>query len=818
LSSCVYLKYYATKLENRKSETVTIEEIREIAIDSSIAHYNYLEQNDKGVQEVDVFELEYFQGRDTLIKLRLSAKLFDTEAIFFKNLRNNQKYDTTSIKIIEYDNDKNILFIKPTQDLVSDFTDLRRADLKVISDLKFLVERVKAWYELNGSKVSLPTQVSKHSKDFKNIAFFKEKDFQPSENQKESLENIFTNPFSYVWGAPGTGKTQFVLSYAVLHYITKGDKVAILAPTNNAIEQVLKGVIKMTDKAGIDRKQIIRLGTPSKKFAEEFPEVCEEKGVQKKLAEIDKQIGILERLLIFQGQKQAILNFNKLLPEFDHLSELSRRIKAEQSLISEINRQFKKKEIEVALLNENLLKQTQQLDKSIAKTNSFYHKFIKAFISKPTNAEVAITEIESKILNTKKDLEYCKYELSEINGEKHTQESRLRKSQEIALEKIENMVNQTNGFPDINVILATLTIDNISTVKPKVISIIEQKKETLEVDQHLFNEYQLNTLVDIKSELDNYLSLRKKLAASSTEERLKSVNVVACTLDGYIGRYKDEKLNVDHIFLDEAGYASIIKALTLFNHTIPISFLGDHKQLPPVCEVKDVDIERDDRFHNMFLWAQSAIFLDTLFLQSRDVCRNQYLRNSDFNPTNISKTSLNSTYRFGNNLAQILSRYVYANNFNSNNPNGETQILFVDAKKNEGLNSRVSMNEVSQIKKIVDNLKRNGCEDFVILTPYKRQIQLLNNYLPEERNNLKILTVHGSQGREWGTVILSVVDTHDKWFVDSTIPISKGLNLVNTAVSRAKQNLVVVCDKDYWTAQNGQLITELINCGQEMKS
>jgi hypothetical protein len=53
----------------------------------------------------------------------------------------------------------------------------------------------------------------------------------------------------------------------------------------------------MTDKANIDRKQIIRLGTPSRKFAEEFPEVCEEKGVQKNIKDIDKQIDILERII-----------------------------------------------------------------------------------------------------------------------------------------------------------------------------------------------------------------------------------------------------------------------------------------------------------------------------------------------------------------------------------------------------------------------------------------------------------------------------------------------------------------------------------------
>ena len=90
---------------------------------------------------------------------------------------------------------------------------------------------------------------------------------------------------------------------------------------------------------------------------------------------------------------------------------------------------------------------------------------------------------------------------------------------------------------------------------------------------------------------------------------------------------------------------------------------------------------------------------------------------------------------------------------------------------------------------------------------------MLGQHLPLERNELKILTVHGSQGREWDTVILSVVDTNDKWFVDSMLPKSKGLNLINTAVSRAKNQLILVCDTDYWFNQNGQLITDLLKSG-----
>ena len=98
------------------------------------------------------------------------------------------------------------------------------------------------------------------------------------------------------------------------------------------------------------------------------------------------------------------------------------------------------------------------------------------------------------------------------------------------------------------------------------------------------------------------------------------------------------------------------------------------------------------------------------------------------------------------------------------------------------------MAEVQEIRGVAGRLKRLSEDDFMILTPYKKQVRLLSKHLPQERNDLKIQTVHGSQGREWDTVILSVVDTADMWFVDTANPSSKGLNLVNTAVSREKSS------------------------------
>ena len=74
-----------------------------------------------------------------------------------------------------------------------------------------------------------------------------------------------------------------------------------------------------------------------------------------------------------------------------------------------------------------------------------------------------------------------------------------------------------------------------------------------------------------------------------------------------------------------------------------------------------------------------------------------------------------------------------------------------------------------------------------------------------------ILTVHASQGREWETVILSVVDSSDRDIFFTNSEITQGLHTINTAISRVKKNLVIVCDTDYWKRKgSSQLIGAII--------
>ena len=72
-----------------------------------------------------------------------------------------------------------------------------------------------------------------------------------------------------------------------------------------------------------------------------------------------------------------------------------------------------------------------------------------------------------------------------------------------------------------------------------------------------------------------------------------------------------------------------------------------------------------------------------------------------------------------------------------------------------------------------------------------------------------VVTVHGSQGREWDVVIFSVTDSFEEAFLtNSRRP--ESLKLLNTAVSRARKTLILVGDVADWKRRPGQLLSELL--------
>lgn len=781
-----------------------IKEFIKNAIASSQSYYEFLVKNKRGCEEISIRKIDI---EHDLVKLHLNKKLFDMDSIEF--LISGKKYTAEQIKINDYDRDENILYINYPVELNINFNLLTSGDIKIISDLKFLVRRVEEWYKNYGSTISFPEhiqQIIEPTPFEENCSF--------SDAQANAIENIFLHPFTYVWGAPGSGKTRYVLSYSILRYIAADKKVAVLAPTNNALEQILWGLLEVLQKEGVDTNKVLRLGIPSRNFAEKYPETCEVAGINKIISESKEQVIRLKKAIEFKEYEKRRESFAALPDSIENIKNMM------DEYYERIN---DKRVIEAALFQKDneidkLIQERESLQEGIknieCKMSTISFKILSIFIPqmKSNNAinlhhrietlnsinnQFNISQEERNVLQMKKAV------LSNVIQEKRTLLERL-------ISDIQIKIADSNKL---RILSEDLNISTFSKKCQEIEDIIKKGDNNYLMLKERYSQYAVS-VEDLQKKVSILEEKIKELENKSTEQRLKEVQVIALTVDGFVGRFSPldndgfrYNLNVSHVFMDEAGYCNLIKGMTLLSLNCPLTFLGDHMQLPPVCEMNDEDFKKSS-YSNVFLWAQSALYAESVFSRKIDELREMYLSSHSAEFVRIKKTDLNKTFRFGNNLAKVLDGFIYKNGFHSEKENAEMKLTVIDAKRrNDGSKKRENTAEAERIRDIIE---QNSFKNYAILSPYNDQVKLLQRILPKPANELRIMTVHSSQGKEWDEVIFSVSDTSDMWFTDSKKKKSKGKQIVNTAVSRTKKHLIIVCDYDFWIDQREQLIGELV--------
>ncbi|WP_407381385.1 AAA domain-containing protein [Helicobacter sp.] len=561
-------------------------------------YYDYLLAHNLGCEEIGIVQI---QCSEPVIKLRVRAKMLNTDSLQIKI--DSTLYflgDESGFQVLFYDEKTQVLAIE-----CADLTLFRKisknpAQIKIFSDLKFLIRNLEQFFE-QSNEPSLPTNApifaldsaSKpgvvSSLDFNSadstLSAYQNLTIAPylHEEQARALRTILINPFSYVWGAPGSGKTQAVLFEALLHYIYRDKQVCVLAPTNSALEQVLKALIVKFDTLGLDRAKILRLGTPSTNFLERFVEVC------------DPQI-------------------------------------------------------------------------------------------------------------------------------------------------------------------------------------LQQKQP-----QSLFG-------------------------GTTLKSRLKDSLVVGMTMDGFIKRYKGLGMEFAHFFLDECAFTPLSKALALATQSAPITLLGDHKQLMPICEMPQSCMQGEQSVANLF--NLSALFMEDFLTQSNFHPSAPIFHKPQTTPLQFTHTSLailRQTHRYGDNLAKILDHHIYHNGLCGKNE--PTQLYFIDCKsssqtlQNQGTQDKMSHAEAQVIAKLFPTLDPASS---AIITPFVRQRKLLYEYKIPYKHTW---TIHGSQGQEFECVVFSPVMLHYH------LTDSRNLNAayaLNVAISRIKKCLILVCDYAYWINRPEQFLTEIL--------
>ena len=161
----------------------------------------------------------------------------------------------------------------------------------LLTDMKFLISVVGDFYRRYGSLLTPPEL------DVVGTAPVYPESGEPTDEQRDAVNSILTNRMSYVWGAPGTGKTQYVLATCIRAVVEAGGRVAVFAPTNNSVEQVLRGIIKAFDGDSRLTGSILRLGVPTRAFYSEHPEMCEDRQAQRRLDACHRKAECLEEVM-----------------------------------------------------------------------------------------------------------------------------------------------------------------------------------------------------------------------------------------------------------------------------------------------------------------------------------------------------------------------------------------------------------------------------------------------------------------------------------------------------------------------------------------
>ena len=784
---------------------MNIVNLKELCLEQAQFYYEYVkrfsENNGKSLDKIMFIKYQE-DSFPKLYEIKLEKPIYDFEKTYYKNNETNEYYfNKKDILIKEYDEKNRLLYLQVLNSDI-EFEKIKSDDFFVVTDLLFLIKNIIEWYDKNSHKLTFNDNLALNLKPKFEIL----KDTKLNQNQIDAVSSIFKNSYSYIWGAPGTGKTKAVLSTALINYIFQNKKVLIVAPTNVALEQILFGVLENTEKLQISREKVLRLGIPSKDFFDKYSEVCETKGIERVLESLENEINILSRVIKYREGKIISDDLEKILEYFLKLQENKEKI---------MKLEYEEEHLQPLI---NLL--TLPLKAYHFSNNS---KMIKDAIKKhEKNSCVNFDEklIEEgrlkEIVNincVRKELEKIDEKINKINQENFeilTFCKNLIKSEKIYNEIFKDL-NQSNldeKQVQINEKISQLNLwckTSLESIK----TLVENSNDEL-INQALDIHHKDFDDEKLKKKLAFLIDEKDLLIEQSTKQRVKNSLVLAMTIDAYIQYTINENIEVEHIFCDEAGYMSTIKALTLFKCNSPITFLGDHMQLPPVSEIKTYDVIS---YKKSFLWSQSALFFETLFLKnSIEEIFFEFTNNITPKFEKTSQVNLISTHRFGKNLAQVLNKFVYKFGFKSA-LNSDTNLFFIDSASNiDEAIERSSLEEVLIIKELV---KKFEGKSFVILTPYKKQVQLLKEQLGRKYFE-NIMTIHKSQGSEWENVIFSVVDDSNSgkrrmFFTDTLNENFKGLNLINTVVSRTKKRLIIVANEEFWIKQKDtQLIGNLI--------
>jgi septal ring factor EnvC (AmiA/AmiB activator) len=477
---------------------------------------------------------------------------------------------------------------------------------RLLIDFRWLVRRTLEWYREHGSSLPSLAEIAPPTRPAAQLA----QDSGLGSEQEQAINIALTAPLTYIWGPPGTGKTKWVLAKAVELCVSAGEKTLVLAPTNNAVDNALRAILD----EGVSSNAVLRIGVPTKQFLADFPDCCEERAFASEIAELSAQVRALEKRIARIKKGRELQNQTRELRDFldvarqelakketedsqldAALGDLENRLASLRESLTPRERELEALESQranlgVAKLRENIdaleeeqtraIKERSELQQSLGRVG-FFTKLLTNRRQKITDQIASAT---SHLHATESTLERQRAKLAELIPALEVLESKRARL-------LESCQAEWNQEKELKSIAAAER-----TKKAKLAADIAQLKKSWEGFESRIGKAETElseleaegiSLDEDNEKLEKQLEMRKEALAAQLamyKQDMANKAVLGMTLDGFIGLTLQMGLSVDRVFIDEAPYAPLAKCIPLLSLQRPLTLLGDHLQLPPICE------------------------------------------------------------------------------------------------------------------------------------------------------------------------------------------------------------------------------------------
>lgn len=279
-------------------------------------------------------------------------------------------------------------------------------------------------------------------------------------------------------------------------------------------------------------------------------------------------------------------------------------------------------------------------------------------------------------------------------------------------------------------------------------------------------------------------AFNKYLANDEKFALLQTVFPIILTTNHSAHKLGSQDAHFNLTIIDEAGQCAIGPSLFAIARAERLLLVGDQEQLKPVITIPS---ETNKALMKKYEIGSNYDYLENSILstmQKVDTLSKVVMLTSHYR----SRKSIigYSNTKYYNNLLKVLTKE------KEGLPPG---LVFIDAKSN--YNAPMNQKNIAplEINAIIENIKKNKPASVGIITPFRNQADTIKAALDNEKiPDVDVGTIHTFQGDEKEVIYFSPAitrQTREKTFEW----VKNNKQLLNVAATRAKTQLVIVCDE-----------------------